>query len=82
MSIFTTITTRRLFATFWTAVSERNFSKCTETDVDRFYGKYKVVVLGALMIQVGAKMEAAQREYLTKALPTVSSFPDRQDNNL
>jgi energy-converting hydrogenase Eha subunit E len=51
----------------------------SETDVDSFYGKYKIIILAALMMMVGAILEDAMVDYLHRAVPTVSVCAMRQE---
>ncbi|QDS71884.1 hypothetical protein FKW77_010169 [Venturia effusa] len=49
------------------------FQQYSETDVDAFYGDYKVIILSALMMIVGANLDQPMRKYIEKALPTIKS---------
>jgi hypothetical protein len=40
---------------------------------DLFYGKYKAIILAAMMMLVGANLDEDMKDCIQKALPTVSN---------
>ncbi|KAJ5622113.1 hypothetical protein N7528_005345 [Penicillium herquei] len=52
------------------------FAKCRSLDEDFFHGKYRVIIFGAMMMRVGAKMKEEDLQYLRDLTPTIHSSPD------
>jgi hypothetical protein len=42
---------------------------------DLFYEKYKVIILAAMMMLVGANLDEDMKGFIQKTLPTVSTSP-------
>ncbi|KAJ5708101.1 hypothetical protein N7488_007902 [Penicillium malachiteum] len=51
------------------------FAKCRCLDEDLLYGKYPVIIFGAMMMRVGAKMKEEDLQYLRDLAPTIHSSP-------
>jgi hypothetical protein len=47
------------------------FDKYHTTDKDEFYGNYKLIILAALLMTVGATIDTAEKEILRNVFPTV-----------